>query len=179
MAFFFNRKNKIDRIPFALIKIDSIPLGAPGGGRASRHRRWCEVRTRSLKALGQVDIMSVMSSEVREGFWQAGCRSLQPACQKATADNGPLSAVLHFATCPKALSGRGQPTPGHAGHKPGGRGIKSDRIPFSGRWVGIKIKTRPPPQAAEDPTGHQGPQPEEADAPLHDYAIALSSASRI
>ncbi len=30
-------------------------------------------------ALRKVDIMSVMSSRVREGFWQAGCGSLQPA----------------------------------------------------------------------------------------------------
>jgi hypothetical protein len=47
--------------------------GAPGGGRALTQDRRCEVRNQGAEALGQVDIMLVMSSEEREGFWQAGC----------------------------------------------------------------------------------------------------------
>jgi hypothetical protein len=105
--------------------------GAPGGGRASSYKRCAGLMTRSLEALGKVDIMLVMSSEAREGLVGAGHALFAWAVTtKATADNGALSAVPSEATLPRLqAAGRG-PLTLHAGHITGGRGIKSDL--FSG-----------------------------------------------
>jgi len=84
--------------------------GAPGGGRAPLAQMAERSEDQGAQALGQVDIMSVMSSEEREGFWQAGCApSMQPACQKATADKRAYQPCRSAATflsaerpaCPK------------------------------------------------------------------------------
>jgi hypothetical protein len=113
------------------------PFGADGRATTKGVRG---LRTWSLEALGKVDIMLVMSSEGREGFWRAGCRYLQPACQKATADNGALSAVPSAATLPKASSGRPQTTDTPCGPHNRRAGDQIGPILFQGGWVGIKIR---------------------------------------
>jgi hypothetical protein len=115
------------------------PLGADGprtGADGTKHR------TRALKALGQVDIMSVMSSEDREGFWRAGCAPpLRPACQKATADKSSYQPCRSVATCPKVLSARphthGRPLKPQS--PAGGGSNRPD--PYLG-WLGGYIKIR-------------------------------------
>ena len=64
-------------------------MGADGRDAAKRGRR---AEQRSLKALGQVDIMCVMSSFAGGRFLAGGVRR-QPACQKATSDKAALSDV--------------------------------------------------------------------------------------
>jgi hypothetical protein len=56
-----------------------IPRGSPWGRTGDNAGQAVRSGDQGAEALGQVDIMSVMSSEEREGFWQAGCRYLQPA----------------------------------------------------------------------------------------------------
>ena len=62
---------------FPLIKQNSAY--SPWGWPVKLVERLCGVGKRTHKALWQEDIMRVMSSGVREGFWRAGCCFLQPA----------------------------------------------------------------------------------------------------
>ena len=77
-------------------------MGSPLGADGNRYQAKEMAATEGGSAVsGQGDIIHVMSSAGRAGFWQAGCTLfLQAACQKAMADNAALSAVPPGATCP-------------------------------------------------------------------------------
>jgi len=173
VLFFFNRKNQIVWIPFSRA-VGGIRSSNQTGCERRKRRTRRATRGRSPStpdkstgeplgadgrtgtdggteqgpgsgSLGASRHNMVMSSEEREGFWQAGCRSLQPACQKATADNGALSAVPNAATCPKAGATGRTPAADHAGRRTRRAGDQIGPHPFLGWLGGYQNQTRPSP----------------------------------
>jgi hypothetical protein len=153
----------------ALNQIDSIPFSGSPWGRtgAAAHNPVRSTEPGRPEPWAKVDIMFVMSSAAREGFWRAPCRSCRGRDKKPRLITRRYQPVPSAATCPKALGGRpGQLRQPVLATAPAGGG--SDRPPSFSRVDGwVSNQTRPPPQAAQDRGGLcAGLEPEEVDAPL-------------